>query len=188
MQRYFIPIVLVILVAFTGCKKALSDVKDYYPEVRTESVTVNTDGSVSVVGVIVSEGDAPIDYAGTCVSTSPTPSMEEGQSFGEVVGGRFTTTYTAFDPYATYYFRSWAINDYGYSYGNVLALDSISAQPVNAPCSLAVNSIDLGSGFPTETYYSVNAPDGYLGVYSFTASSKPGKYTSPFSPVSSTHP
>jgi hypothetical protein len=172
-----VPFALLLSIAFTGCKKALSDVKDYYPEVRTASVSVNTDGSVTVAGEIVSEGDAPLDYAGACVSTSPVPTMEDGQVISAVAGDRFTATYTAFDPYTRYYFRTWAINKYGYSYGNVIALDSIAAQPVNAPCSLAVNSIDLGSGFPTETYSVVNAPEGYLGVYSFTAYSNANNMT-----------
>lgn len=157
-RSVLLPLSIMILGSF-GCKKALDDVMDYYPTVRTESVTANDDGSVTVVGRIVSEGDSPIGTAGFCASQSPVPEMLDAQAIADVQGGIFSATYTGLDPYGTYYFRAWATNDAGYSYGGVLMIDSVTAVPVDPPCTPTANTATLGAGFPTQTYYPIEAMD-----------------------------
>ncbi|MEO8148227.1 MAG: hypothetical protein ABI723_11340 [Bacteroidia bacterium] len=147
-------ILFVILIAgatmIASCKKTLKDVNDYFPEVKTVSAVVNPDGTVEVTGEIISEGNAEIENAGFCLSTDSVPYMLDGQVICNIDGSTFTATYSDFDPYKKYYFRSWATNDYGYVYGNIVALDSIKATPVIAPCTPALNTINIGGGTPTD--------------------------------------
>jgi len=160
---------LAFAVLTQACKKPLDEMADYYPTVRTESVTLMPNGTVKVVGRILSEGDAPVEYVGFCADTTAKPEMLDGQAIAELNGDQFTAIYSGFDPYATYYFRSWATNEHGYSYGNVLSLDSIAAVPVEPPCMPANNTASIGTGTPAQTYYPIEAPEEYFNVWSFQA-------------------
>lgn len=155
MRHFQLSFLILAVVLLFGCKKALDDVRDYYPTVRTESVTTNPDGSVLVTGRIVSEGDAPIDVAGICASTSPLPIMTDNQVLCELHGDHFTATYSGLDAYGTYYFRAWATNANGYSYGDPIQVDSVTAQPVVPPCTWTLNTVSLGAGLPVDTYYYI---------------------------------
>jgi len=156
-------IVIFLAVAFAGlffssCKKTLSDPHDYYPKLKTVSATVQPDGSVTVKGEVISEGEAPIEYAGFCVDTVPVPGMAEGQAIVDVIGNTFEANYSGFDIHTTYYFRTWATNKYGYSYGDVIFLDDIEAAPVVAPCTLVMNTVNIGGFSPTTTIYMASMP------------------------------
>ncbi|MBL7982447.1 MAG: hypothetical protein JNL52_11640 [Flavobacteriales bacterium] len=174
-QFTFTAIALALLTQ--ACKKPLDEMADYYPTVRTESVTLLPNGTVKVVGRILSEGDAPIDYAGICVDTVAKPDMLAGQAVAELNGDQFTVIYSGFDPYDTYYFRSWATNEHGYSYGNVLSLDSIAAVPVVPPCTSTNNTANIGTSTGTQTYYPIAAPEQYMGVWSFQANTNSNNIT-----------
>ncbi len=133
------------LIFFNGCGKVEKNVHDYYPYVKTVSATVQTDGSVVLKGEIADEGASSIEYAGFCMDTVNNPDMLSNQAVSQGVSdGEFTAVYSGLDPYKTYYFRSWATNESGYSYGNTIRLDSIQATPVVPPCQLPANSIDPG--------------------------------------------
>jgi len=154
------------------CKKVQKDVMDYYPKVTTVSATVNADGSVTVKGTIVSQGASPIEYCGSCMGTMPVPKMLDNEAIASSPQGNdFTAMYTGFNSGTKYYFRAWASNGDGWSYGNIISLDSIVTQPVVAPCSPTMNSVNIGGGNPTETYYSVGVPTLGTSSWDFTASS-----------------
>jgi len=143
---------------FSSCKKVEKDVNDYFPEVSTVSATVQSDGSVLLTGEIVSEGSDPVENAGFCVSTNPVPKMLDDQKIASINGSTFTATYSGFQVQTKYYFRSWAINENGYSYGNIISLDSVSATPLTAPCTPNMNTINIGTG--TESFFTVSDPSG----------------------------
>ena len=172
MKRSYSTLLFFFVTAFifSSCSKALKNVEDYYPVVNTVSATVLQNGNVEVKGQIVSEGASPIEYAGFCMGESPSPGMLSNQMISsDIQGNEFTATYAGFDPYKRYYFRSWATNDNGYSYGNTIYLDSIQATPVVAPCTLAANTINIGGSQPTETYSSVQAPSQSMSEWAFQA-------------------
>jgi hypothetical protein len=192
---------LLILMSFmlNSCRKPLEDVNDYFPVVTTVSATVQLDGSVLVKGELESPGEAKgtqMDNVGFCVSTNSDPKMQDHQVIATLDGTSFTTTYNAsdFSVDSIYYFRTWATNDYGRAMGNTLAVDSIIATPVVAPCSWSMNYASSGAG-PSSGYSNVDAPDSYnffvgstgfgsvhyqfgsaltTGFYTTTTSSSPG--------------
>lgn len=166
--------VLIVFAALTlaspSCHKALPEVEDYFPELRTINATVQMDGSVLVEGELVSPGAADVEYLGFCCGTMSNPEMLDRQMISSNFdGSHFSVVYTGFSVDSTYYFRAWGNNGYGYSYGNVIALDSIVATPVTAPCSITMNTVNIGGSTPTDTYYDVTQPTVYMGVWEFDA-------------------
>lgn len=163
---------LTILFTASSCHKALKDPKDYYPTIRMVSATLQMDGSVLVEGEIVSEGDAPLTYIGFCCGTMSKPEMLNRQLISSTMSGsHFTAVYagTGFSVDSTYYFRAWACNGYGYSYGDIVSLDSIIATPVTPPCSLVMNMVNIGGTTPNDSYYDVTQPTVYMGMWEFDA-------------------
>jgi hypothetical protein len=149
-----------------SCRKALKDVNDYFPKVKTVSAVVQMDGSVKVIAEVESIGEAKnavMENVGFCVSTNPEPKMLDRQMISSLDGSSFTSTYpvTNFSVDSVYYFRSWATNNYGYVYGDIIRVDSIIATPVTPPCTLTMNTVNIGGGNPTYPYYSIDAPDSY---------------------------
>lgn len=153
-----------------SCNKALKDPMEYYPQVKTTSVTVQTDGTVLVQGDVISEGEGEIGYVGFCCGTMSVPEMLSRQLISSNFDGtHFTAVYSGFSVDSTYYFRSWATNGYGYSYGDVLSLDSIVAMPVTPPCTITMNTVNIGGSTPTESYDYVTQPAMSLGNWEFDA-------------------
>ena len=168
MFRQLAPLIA-LAILYSGCKKALLEVEDYFPKVRTETVTANPDGSVTVTGVIVSQGASPVDVAGFCSSGSPLPIMTDNQAIAQVSGDHFSVTYSGLAPYTTYYFRSWATNEHGYSYGDPLRIDSVMAVPVTPPFTPEMNTISPGGGLQEDYYYPLQAMEQNPGVYELRA-------------------
>jgi hypothetical protein len=166
MKKNLLPVILILIVLLVACRKPLKEVNDYFPKVKTLSAVVELDGSVTITGQIESVGetkDAALEYAGFCFSTGSDPKMQENQLIAQVNGSSFSVNYpgTLFNVDSTYFFRSWAVNNYGYAYGEIISVDSIIATPVTPPCSLPSNSVNLGGGTGTHFYYNVDAPDSY---------------------------
>jgi hypothetical protein len=116
--------VLFLGAAVTACKKREKDVRDYYPSVKTISAVVQPDGSVKVTGAVNDPGATPVTHTGFCVDTIPNPEMLSNQQLSETFDGVvFTTTYKSLNTSIKYYFRSFALNEQGYSYGNSITID-----------------------------------------------------------------
>jgi hypothetical protein len=147
-----------IAVLFISCKKPLKNVADYYPEVTTVSAIIQEDGSVKVIGEIVSTGYSPIAYEGVCMDTIPNPEMTKNQLIFGGTEKSFSVSYPDLKEKTKYYFRTWAANDNGFSYGNTIALDSVVAPKVVAPCVLSPNSLRITNSSPQETYGSISLP------------------------------
>lgn len=174
-MKKLLPI-LAILSLMLSCEKALKDVNDYFPEVSTVNASVQADGTVLVEGEILSEGAAAVEYLGFCVSTSPDPQLLDRQQFADFFDGeRFTTIYSGgFDPDATYYFRAWATNEYGYVTGETVSLSGIIGSNISAPCQLSSSSCSIGGGQPTSNYYTVSLPVEGFNYWEITAQTLDG--------------
>lgn len=174
-QLLLISTVTLCLFGSSACRKASKDVNDYYPTVSTVSAVVNEDGAVEVTGDVTLKTGS-LDYIGFCMDTVPMPKMQQNQVIVEELNGsEFTTLYTMnFNPAKTYYFRAWAASGEGYSYGNVIALSSIKATPVIAPCTLNENSSNIGlmggsgSG-PKGSVYTVSEVDDFSSTWDVKA-------------------
>gem|GEM_PF-1308637 len=162
-KRTFI-LLLATLFAFATCKKVESNVANYYPTVKTLSVTRQSDGSAIVVGQVTSSGDKPILYAGFCMDTVPVPDMITNQIITDTLtNNTFTARFSSFNPLKRYYFRAWVANDNGYAVGNVVFADSIAPTAASIPCSMPANKLYLTStpGVDSETYISISSiPSG----------------------------
>jgi hypothetical protein len=149
----------ILTLSIASCKKPLSDVNDYFAKVTTVSATVQTDGSVLIEGKVESEGAEPIQYLGVVSSTTKEPTLLNRQVPATTYStdGKFTTILTGgFNVDSVYYFRTWAANSFGYTYGNTVSLSKIIAAPITAPCTLTLNKCNIGS--PSYTYTSATAP------------------------------
>lgn len=147
-----------------SCKKALSDVNDYLPKVTTVSAVKLSSGDVLVTGKINSPGESDgsqIEYSGVCMGTHSNLKISEGQIICSLDGTGFFGLYPAsdFNADSVYYFLAWATNEYGYSVGNALRLDSIEATPLTPPCNLTMNRVSIGGGNPNYSYNQITGPD-----------------------------
>ncbi len=185
MKNNFILIFSVLIVFVASCRKVEKDPLDYYPKVKTVAAVIQADGSVLVTGEIIDEGADVIEYGGFSMDTFPIPEMLSNQVISYFSGNIFTAVYENFDISKTYYFRSWAANEYGYSLGNVIALDSITATPVVAPCNPVINSVNYGGLSPTQYFTNVPAPSQGFDTWDIIANTSQGTYTLKFgaSPV-----
>ena len=147
--------ILPVLTIFSSCQKVLKDPLDYYPHVETVSTIQLNDGSIEITGRIVDEGATPVEYIGFCMDTVSDFEMDDNQLFAATISGNeFKAVYSGFEMYKRYYFKAWATNETGYSYGNTIIMDSIEAN-INPPCSPPNNSFDYGSFPMTFNYFYV---------------------------------
>lgn len=157
MYKLILTVSLVTL-SIVSCTKTLSDVNDYFPKITTVSATIQTDGSVLVVGQIDSEGGDALTHLGVVSSLKKEPTLFDRQVPTTTYDsdGKFKIVLTGgFNVDSTYYFRTWATNGYGYAYGNILSLKKIIAAPVTPPCTLTLHTCNIGS--TVYTYTTVSA-------------------------------
>lgn len=175
-KKYYWILVIYFFTLTTSCKKALKDVNDYFPKLKTVSATIQTDGTVLIEGEVISEGAATIEYIGFCYSTSIRPNMVSNQIWATTNGTKFSAIYpgSGFDVDSVYYFRTWATNYYGYVYGNDISLDSIIAMNVTPPCTNAMNTVNEGGGQATSSYINISTPVNYMNEWEFTAQTGSG--------------
>lgn len=159
-----------ILIA--ACKKVQKDVHDYYPKVEMISAVVQQDGSIKATGHLLSQGAGDLLSVGFCMDTAPHPDMLSSQKVGkDLSGNTFSATYSGLSTTATYYIRSWAVNENGYAYGNEIAVSSPSFDTSIIPCHLSHNTLELESYGNTnaESFYRVESVDASSQGYRFTA-------------------
>jgi len=146
-----------LLLVFSTCKRALKDVKDYYPKVETVSATVLGNGSVRMTGRLLKDGESEVTYYGFCMSKQPIPALDENQiSIEKRSTNDFEGLYKGFDKNTKYYFRAWANNEFGYSFGEVIELNSIEADTI-APCTPELDKVNIEGQ---------NIKESYIDVYS----------------------
>lgn len=166
---------LLLLLATTSCQKVYRDINDYFPKITTISATVQSDGTVLVEGTVEDEGADALRYLGFCCSANPEPQMLDRQVLAEFDGVHFTAVYEGgFDPDSVYYFRSWAANGYGWSYGNTVSAENIIGTAITPPCTLAGNSLDLGIGQGADQFFQIGPPYTVPGGWAFAAATFSG--------------
>ncbi|HLN19499.1 MAG TPA: fibrobacter succinogenes major paralogous domain-containing protein [Bacteroidales bacterium] len=76
-----------------------------------------TSSSVTLGGVIVSDGGASITTSGICWSTSASPTVTNSKTVDGQLSGSFTGLATSLLPCTIYHFRAYAVNSEGVGYG-----------------------------------------------------------------------
>ena|ERR1035437_4692000 len=154
---------LSICFSFIGCKKHTFN--DALPKVTIQSVVPYGFDSVIITGKITSVGIGKIDYVGFCYSSSPNPLIIQNQVLKNGTDGAFTAILLAYQD-STYYFKSFAANEFGYAASSVFKYIVPKATPAIAPCTLTNNQInDNGSTFAVSAFgSSTNPPYGNYSV------------------------
>ena len=158
MKNNIILSVLCLLFVTQSCKKALKEVEDYYPTVETTKIEYLPDNKIKVTGKIISNGYSDLTDLGFCYDITQDAKMHKNQlSVNEFTkektnfdGETFTGIYENFNSAtANVYFRTWAVNQNGYSYGNSIALNSLVSPSVTVPCNITENTYNFGQGVRT---------------------------------------
>lgn len=100
----------------------LSCNKDVYESIKVETVAVSQIGedSILVEGRISNNNNVDVLYNGFCMSKLPFPEMKDNQVLVKRINGSFKALYLNLEPDTEYYFRSFAVNDFEYTYGNII--------------------------------------------------------------------
>ena len=139
--------------------KVQKDVNSYYPQVKTVSVTVNKDGSVTVTGQVVSTGSTSIQYCGFCMDTIANPDMLTNQLLSDSLNGNvFSCTYFSLNAVETYYFRAFAANANGYAIGSAVSVSHAGFDTSQIPCH------------PRSQYMVLTGPSNQTDSYSYVDS------------------
>jgi hypothetical protein len=151
----------VLLVLCSGCSKVQKNVHDYYPQVATTSAVVQADGSVLVKGTILSEGADPLSFVGFCMDTLPVPDMASNQKLVDTIySNTFTASYPNLKAFKKYYFRTFAANRNGYSYGDVIAVGNVQIDSNTIDCKPALDSMKIVGNHREDSMkiYSATSP------------------------------
>ena len=116
------------------------------PEVSTGDVSDLTAISVTLDGSILSPGTGVIIEHGHCWSSSsenPTISSAEYNSYGSIESGSFEYMITDLLPNTNYYYRAYATNPSGTSYGEILSFSTPLATPTVTTGDVSLEPTDL---------------------------------------------
>jgi hypothetical protein len=108
-----------------------------YPTVKTLSGIATSSTSISVSSNVINQGNGPVTQRGVIWSVDQfdlTIDLDTKTSNGSGVG-QFYSYIDNLSPNTTYYLRSYAINNFGVGYGDILT--EITPQNSNGDCSIS---------------------------------------------------
>ena len=114
------------------------------PTVKTLNARITADGKAMIKGLIVSNGSSPIVQVGVDYSTISGPVPLAKQISATQNGDSIEVEIANLSADSTYYFMPWAKNQKGIGYGSEVMLDSIYPTPINVPCSLPAQQLEIG--------------------------------------------
>lgn len=180
-----------------------SAVASSLPILTTLSATDITTTTAISGGNISFNGGAPISANGLCWSTAINPTISNSKTSDSPGTGSFLSTVTGLTPDTTYYFRAYATNSSGTSYGNqvtvttakqffaYLFVDSNETGPRNALASyMASQGITNNNfrgfmlGIPSSDQTTFDAQMNAYLSYSGWGSSEPAIFSAPIPTIS----
>ncbi|MEI7981087.1 MAG: FISUMP domain-containing protein, partial [Bacteroidota bacterium] len=132
------------------------------PTVSTNVFTNKTSSSVTTGGSVSSDGGASVTARGVCWGTSSVPAIADSHTSDGSGAGTFSSNISDLEPNTLYYFRAYATNSIGTSYGNELTFTTLG--PTSNCGSFTINHV-AGSVAPvskTVTYYTVTNIPGEI--------------------------
>jgi len=100
------------------------------PSVTTTAASAITSSSVVLAGNITDDGGASVQERGIYWSTTPNPGPSGNKVALGTGTGIFETTLNSLQPNTTYYFKAYAVNSVGVSYGSEVTFKTLIAIPV----------------------------------------------------------
>ncbi|MEI6455579.1 MAG: PKD domain-containing protein [bacterium] len=96
------------------------------PTVTTSATLIDlTHNSATGEGNVTSDGGSPITARGLCYATTHNPTIADPHTTETGTTGVFTSTITGLIPQTTYYFRAYATNMVGTSYGSEVSFTTL---------------------------------------------------------------
>lgn len=118
----YILAIFLLGLAFTSCKKTGSDtgvkVNAVQPAISTNDATNISGTTATVGGNISSDGGSIVMEAGVCYSTTAGVDTSKNRTPIYVIGGNFSTQLKNLSLLSKYYYRAYAINEKGITYGD----------------------------------------------------------------------
>lgn len=116
------------------------------PTLTTTTATLITSGTITTGGNISADGGATVTARGVCWSTSTAPTIALSTKTSNGTGtGTFTSNITGLATNTLYYFRAYATNSAGTSYGNEITANTLSQDIKNiVPDNILSIISDLG--------------------------------------------
>jgi uncharacterized protein (TIGR02145 family) len=108
------------------CGFSVRCLKNTLPQVNTTSVTNVTPSNALVTGEVISDGGDQNTTRGFCYSTISNPTISNDTTMNGSGLGVFTEMLQNLTPSTTYYFRAYATNSAGTSYGSELSFTTDS--------------------------------------------------------------
>jgi hypothetical protein len=131
-MKYILLTIGTFFVLF-ACQKPLKNIEDYTPTVEI-SLEVLDDGTVKARGKFLTDGAGQITKIGFNFSTKKENDLSENQILMDG-NAQFEYVFTNyFHPDSTYYFKAFAVNNFGYDITEPIKLTGIDGKPVLAPC------------------------------------------------------
>lgn len=135
---------LIALMIFFSCKK--DDGKNM-PEVRTFQATEITHNSAILQGEIYNQGNSSITERGFCYSAIPDPSINDSIINSAQTSDKFSAVLYGLSDSKTYFYKSFAENSDGISYGNELSFKTLNRSPyitiLDANYTSSTNTCDV---------------------------------------------
>jgi len=97
--------------------------------VKTDSVNNVTATGFAAFGTVVSDCDIPVTARGFCYSTSQYPTIEDEHTTSGKGLGEFKSNITKLEYGTTYYVRAYATNETATTYGEQIAVKTLSGLP-----------------------------------------------------------
>ncbi|WP_288983722.1 hypothetical protein [uncultured Flavobacterium sp.] len=111
--------------------QSISPVRKKYPNAKPTVTSVAasavTGTTVTAGGNVTAEGTTSVTERGICYSTSSNPTTNSTKVTSGTGGGAFSVNITGLSNSTTYYFRAYAINSIGTSYGAQKSFTTVSA-------------------------------------------------------------
>jgi len=121
------------ILSFSCKKETLYEV----PTLTTASATNVTSNSFISGGEIKYNGGATISAVGVCWSINQNPILSDNKTVDLIPSGVFVNLISGLSPATTYFFRAYAVNSAGASYGNQLTATTLALLPAIATASFS---------------------------------------------------
>ncbi|MCR9100453.1 MAG: hypothetical protein NXI25_10910 [bacterium] len=116
-------VTVIFLMTLSNCEKDGDPIAPAgnTPILTTIEATEVTATTAKAGGNITDDGGSPVTQRGVCWGTTQPPTLDEYKTQDGIGAGSYTSSLTNLAPNTTYYFRSYATNIVGTSYGSTLS-------------------------------------------------------------------